>query len=121
MYLNEALKKMFPFASEDSIPTYPQGLQQFLEDRLDFELDKRVHGFTAAITRILCEVTRPKTHVQDMVRIVVEKAKLADEFQLYAQEFIAYIDDPTHSIDQKRDRANLLEQKLRSIATEGRK
>lgn len=75
--LRKAFRELFPLAGENDLPWAACHIKQFLRDRIEQETVERVHHFTMRVVRILCEVSPPKTHVEDMARIVVEEAKRA--------------------------------------------
>ena len=70
-----AFREIFPLAGDFDLPRTPSQIKQFLRDRINQETDERVFHFVSQVTRVLCEVSPPKTHLVDMARIVVEKAK----------------------------------------------
>lgn len=77
----DVFQKMFPLASEHDLPWYPSHIPDFLEKRIELEFEERTKHFTRRVCRILCEISPPKIHVEDMARIVVEKAKEAERLE----------------------------------------
>lgn len=72
-----AFKKVFPLADERDLPNSPARIPRFLEIRVKLEVDEATLYFQHRVVQILCEVTHPKHHVEDMARAVVELAKEA--------------------------------------------
>ena len=75
--LRKAFRELFPLAGESDLPWAACHIKQFLRDRISIECAERIFHFQSRVVRILCEVSPPKTHVEDMCRIVVEEAKKA--------------------------------------------
>ncbi len=73
-----AFREIFPLASENDLPWAACQIKGFLRKRIEDEVSEGIFHFRAAVLRILCEVAPPKSHVEDMARIVVEKAKKYD-------------------------------------------
>lgn len=74
-----AFRAMFPLAAEHDLPWAACQIQEFLRDRIRREVEEGVFHFQSRVVRVLCEISRPKTHVEDMARIVVDEAKKARE------------------------------------------
>lgn len=98
--LRKVFREMFPLSSEHDLPWAPCHIKQFLRDRINQEASDRIFHYQSRIVRILCEISPPKTHVEDMCRIVVEEAK---EFRRYKQELERF-DDVKKERDEMHDR-----------------
>lgn len=75
--IRKAFREMFPLCMENELPWSPNQMRDFLQRRIELEVRENTDHFMMSIARVLCEVTCPKTHVIDMVRIVVEEVKSA--------------------------------------------
>jgi Asp-tRNA(Asn)/Glu-tRNA(Gln) amidotransferase C subunit len=73
--LQAAFREIFPLAGDFDLPRAPCHIKDFLRQRIEYETAERTFHFVSQVTRVLCEVSPPKTHVVDMARIVVDKAK----------------------------------------------
>ncbi len=67
-------KAAFPLADERDLPRTGNQIKPFLKDRIDLEVKEGIRNFQSRVVRILCEVSEPKNHVEDMARIVVNEA-----------------------------------------------
>lgn len=74
-----AFREIFPLAAENDLPWAACQIKGFLRKRIEEEVAEGIFHFRACVVRILCEVSPPKSYVEDMARIVVEKAKKYDE------------------------------------------
>ena len=79
--LHKAFRAIFPLASDNDLPSSASQISAFLKGRIEFEVEKATSQFTSRVVRILCEVSPPKTHVEDMARIVVNQAKESLSFK----------------------------------------
>lgn len=77
--LRKVFREMFPLAPEHDLPWAACHIREFLKTRIEIEISEGTQHYTSRVARILCEVTRPRTHIEDMVRAVVEIAKKAVE------------------------------------------
>lgn len=93
--LRKAFRDIFPLASEHDLPWAPCHIKGFLRDRIRREAEERVFHFHARVVHVLCEVSPPKTHVEDMARIVVEKAKEADRLKVQVDRLMEQIAELT--------------------------
>jgi hypothetical protein len=93
--LRAAFAEIFPLANEQDLPWAPCQIKAFLHDRIRREVESGAFHFTARVVKVLCEVSPPKTHVEDMARIAVEECKTARA-----------------QAEQLRERVKMLEQKL---------
>lgn len=75
--LQQAFREIFPLAGDFDLPRAPCHIKQFLRDRIEQETSERCFHQISQISRVLCEVTLPKTHMVDMARIVVDEVKNA--------------------------------------------
>jgi len=73
--IRKVFRMMFPLAWEADLPSRPGEIPAFLREKLEQEARDRVTHFQQRIVRILCEIAPPKSHMEDMARIVVEEAK----------------------------------------------
>jgi hypothetical protein len=73
--VRKVFREMFPLTNENDLPWAVCQIPEFLKKRIDQEVADGVCWFQQRVCRVLCEVSPPKTHVEDMARIVVEKAK----------------------------------------------
>lgn len=73
--LRKVFREMFPLVNEHHLPWTAVHIRSFLTERIAQEIDQGTKYFTRAVVRILCEVSPPKTHIEDMARICVEEAK----------------------------------------------
>lgn len=76
--LKRAFAELFPLVDERDLPRTPSHIKDFLRKRIEFEVERGVFHFQSRVVRILCEISPPKTHVEDMARIVVNQAKETD-------------------------------------------
>ncbi len=72
-----AFRELFPLAGENDLPWAACHIKEFLRDRISLECSERIFHFQSRVVRVLCEIAPPKTHVEDMARMVVEEAKEA--------------------------------------------
>lgn len=79
--IKDEFRKLFPLVDERDLPWYPTHIAEFLKKRIAFEVEQQVFWFQSRVVKVLCEVSPPKTYVEDMARIVVDKAKKADELE----------------------------------------
>jgi hypothetical protein len=79
--LKAAFAYLYPLASEHDLPWAPCHIADFLRKRIEHEVHQRTESFTRRILTILCEVAPNKTHIEDMVRIVVERAKASEKLK----------------------------------------
>lgn len=86
--LRKAFRELFPLAAEHDLPWAPCHIKRFLRDRISQECADRIFHFQSRVCRILCEVSPPKTHVEDMCRIVVEEAKQARSDRLKLEKAV---------------------------------
>lgn len=75
--IRKAFREIFPLASEHDLPWAACHIKEFLKGRVEQEVVEGTTHYTLRVSQILCEVTRPKTHIEDMCRIVVEEVKRA--------------------------------------------
>lgn len=73
--IRKAFREMFPLAYEHDLPWAACQIKAFLLKKIEEEVADRVIHFQRRIASILCEVSPPKTHMEDMARIVVDDAK----------------------------------------------
>lgn len=73
--LRKAFRELFPFSNEHDLPYAPCHIKQFLRNLIAEEAADRLFFLQSRVARILCEIAPPKTHIEDMCRIVVEEAK----------------------------------------------
>lgn len=73
--LHRVFGAMFPLADDRDLPWTVDHLPGFLKDRIEHEVAQRVHWFQTRCVKVLCEISPPKTHVDDMCRLVVDTAK----------------------------------------------
>lgn len=73
--IRKAFRECFPLAYEGDLPWAACHIRGFLKDRIEIEVREGVQHFVSRVTRVLCEISPPKTHIEDMARIVVEEAK----------------------------------------------
>lgn len=76
--LKEVFSKVFPLADEKDLPWATCHIDRFLRERVAKEVELGTRFFTSRVVKVLCEVSPPKAHVEDMARIVVDKAKEAE-------------------------------------------
>lgn len=72
--LVSGFKHAFPLVDERDLPRTPAQIKQFLAERVATEVKEGIRSFQSRIVRVLCEVSEPKNHVEDMARIVVNEA-----------------------------------------------
>lgn len=73
--IRKAFREIFPLADENDLPWAACHIKDFLRQRIKREVQEGTHRFVSRVCRVLCEISPPKTHVEDMARIVVEAAK----------------------------------------------
>lgn len=73
--IRKEFRLLFPLCMEEELPWAACQIGGFLRKRIEFEVRENTDYFARDVARVLCEVTRPKTHIVDMVRIVVEELK----------------------------------------------
>lgn len=73
--IRKAFREMFPLCMEHELPWDVCQIADFLKRRIEIEVRENTDHFVQSIARVLCEVTRPKTHMVDMARIIVEEVK----------------------------------------------
>ena len=61
-----AFREMFPLVDESDLPWAACQIKAFLRDRIRKEVEAGVFHFQSRVTRVLCEVSPPKSHVEDM-------------------------------------------------------
>lgn len=72
--LKKAFAEAFPLCDEHDLPWAGCQVKEFLQKRIALEVEEGVRWFTQRVVQVLCEVSPPKRHVDDMARIVVNKA-----------------------------------------------
>lgn len=80
--IRKAFREMFPLASDHDLPWAACHIKDFLRGRIEQEVHEGIFHFQQRVVRVLCEVSPPKTHVEDMCRIVVDEAKRGREDRL---------------------------------------
>lgn len=75
--IRKAFREIFPLCSPDELPWAACQIKDFLARRIEFEVRENTNEFVYSISRVLCEVTRPKTYTVDMCRLIVEEVKEA--------------------------------------------
>jgi hypothetical protein len=70
-----AFKEIFPLADEKDLPWSASQIKGFLRDRIRWEVEEGMFHFQSRVVKILCEISPPKTHIEDMCRIVVTEAE----------------------------------------------
>ncbi len=73
--IRDAFYSLFPLADYDSLPTATSEIGEFLKRRIAVEVETRGEHWVRQVARVLCEASVPKTHLVDMARIVVDKAR----------------------------------------------
>lgn len=73
--LRKAFRELFPLAFEHDLPSAPCHIKRFLRNLITEEAANRLFFLQSRVAHILCEISPPKTHIEDMCRIVVEEAK----------------------------------------------
>lgn len=73
--LQAAFREIFPLAGDFDLPMAPCHIKDFLRQRIEYETAERTFHAFSRVVKVLCEVSPPKTHLVDMARIVVDKAK----------------------------------------------
>lgn len=76
--IRTAFREVFPLCDENDLPWAPSHIKGFLRDRIKREVQEGVFHFQSRVCRILCEVSPPKSHIEDMCRIVTDQAKEAE-------------------------------------------
>lgn len=84
--IRKVFREMFPLVNEDDLPSAPGHIKPFLAERIKREVADGTQYFTSRVVRILCEVSPPKNHVEDMARICVEQAKTAPTLEERCQK-----------------------------------
>lgn len=85
--IRKVFRELFPLAAEEDLPWAPAHIKQFLRNRIRKEVEEGVHHFTTRVVRVLCEVSPPKTHVDDMARIAVDQAKASKQWEIKASSY----------------------------------
>lgn len=109
--IRKAMAECFPLANENDLPWAPSQIKAFLRDRIKREVDEGIFHFQARVTRVLCEVSPPKSHVEDMARICVEQAKEMPRLK----EALKVVQEREH---KWRQRIGWLTAKLRELPKE---
>jgi len=97
--IRKAFREIFPLTFEHDLPWAACHIKDFLRNRIEQEAAERVHHWQHGIVKVLCEVSPPKTHAVDMARIVVEKAKKADEMRRAFEDLEEIKKDRDHLLD----------------------
>jgi hypothetical protein len=79
--IRKAFAEIFPLCNEKDLPWAACHIKGFLRDRIRREVEEGMSWFQHRVVRVLCEISPPKTHVEDMARICVEQAKRAAELE----------------------------------------
>lgn len=112
--LKAAMQALFPLAEERDLPWAACHLQNFLKARIDLEVAEKVRHFTSRVVRVLCEVSPPKQHVDDMARIAVNKAHESDMLLQRVDELKLKLVEKDDAIRQLRERVTDLGRELES-------
>lgn len=77
--IRQAFAECFPLVDERDLPSAAVHIRNFLCSRIRHEVELGTRHFTSRVVRVLCEISPPKNYVEDMARIVVNKAKEAEQ------------------------------------------
>lgn len=116
--IREAFRQLYPLTPEELLPWYPTHIPEFLRDRLKRELSNQVEGFIRGVSRILLDVTPPKTHMVDMARKVVTELKALRQFRdSMLADANVNLDRQVQDLDQQHWRDYLLSVQKRACRT----
>ena len=79
--IRKAFRECFPLAAENDLPWAACQIKGFLRERIKREVEEGTRHFTSRVVRVLCDISPPKTHVEDMARIVVNEAKKVPDME----------------------------------------
>lgn len=79
--IRKVFREMFPLCAEHDLPWAACHIPGFLQKRIALEIEEGTKWFVRRVTGVLCEISPPKNHVEDMARIVVEQAKRAEQLE----------------------------------------
>jgi hypothetical protein len=119
--IKKAFTELFPLADDRDLPSYPSHIPDFLKKRLALEVEERCRHLTSRIVRILCEVTHPKTHIEDMVRAAVEKAKATERVEVERDRVKLELVEAKRQFSAMTDRLNEQAEQIKQLQIQNRK
>jgi rRNA maturation endonuclease Nob1 len=111
MTLQKAFGKLFPLCPVAQLPRKAEDIERFLKKRIPLEVEESTLHMVRQVSKVLCEISPPKSYLVDMARIVTDKAKEAERHE----ETIKGLRD---AIEKWRDTLRVANEEKRKLAAE---